>query len=601
MADETPVNRSLTLVTKTPLTIDSPDSTTIEVVAAATGAKGTRFNFRSDFTVDGSPPSIDPADPPSGYTMGEEQKYQVLPPTKIAIGGVPIRPYTIKMLVEASNVVSPDDVVLANFDIVLSASTEHITGLAPSIIVNKTKIQLTLTSQATTIDAGKTVVTSTYIADIAVNDPIPFQVLARILGPPGSQGKAQVLKVVTTEPDPPPTLPGYGATPEGLLRVGDEFDVFGPDRGRDFREEFTARKLYAKIRAIDNENLNNVHVAVLELNIIAEDTLTALNVLVRRNRELFALESLDSVFDATDGLIARQLEAGDADTIEVLLQPNGIPGTQAMIRGLFTSPPSAAPTLEPITDVVEFGSNGEPGFSAADGTIFLGIFAIDRRAGLVAAQAAGEFRILTGGILQVIADATSAVNLGNTIQKVFNLRIVVPTTLEYMRFVYVNSRNPNDVLPLEAGTDINGTITGDGTHDNPFILNVDKPEQLQVFAVPQQNSDVDLAWVQTGYAFNDNPVDVLYPVAPETWKRAFTRLQRVNILPHPAAPGTPSLRPPRGDEIVLMSGGTPVGDPGVDPGFSNLITLYARGQTVANQDDVKEATIYLIVADPSVL
>lgn len=595
MADETPVNRTLTTVTKGPVTIDSPDSTTIEVIAASVGAKGTRVNMRSSFTIDGSDPVVNPTDPASGYTMGEEQKYQVYPPTKIAVGGLPTRPYTIKMLVEASNVVSEEDVVLAEFSIILSPSTEHITGLAPSVIVNKTKTLLTLTSQATTLDAGKTVVTSTYIADIVVNDPIPFQVLTRVLGPPGSQGKGQMLKVTAEEPDPPPPLPGYGAPFEGLLKVGDEFNVFGPSRGRTFREEMTTRKLYAKVRAIDNENLNNVHVAVLELNIIAANTLTALSVLVRRNREIFVLEDLPTVAGAYE------LEAGDTDTVEVLLQPNGTPGTQALIRGLFTAPPTDPPELDAITDVVSFGENGAPSFAAADTSVFLGVFAIDRKAALLPAQAAGEFRALTGGLLQVIADATSAVNLGNTIQKVFKLNIVVPTTLTAMSFRYVNSRNPDAVLPLQAGTDINGTITGDGSYDNPFVLNVDKPEQLQIFAVPEQSSDTDLAWVQTGYAFNENPVDVLYPVAPETWKRAFTRLQRVNVLPHPAQPGTQGLRPPRGDELILMSGGTPVGDPGINPGFSNRIRLYARGQTVANQDDVREKTVFVIVADPSVL
>jgi hypothetical protein len=96
-------------------------------------------------------------------------------------------------------------------------------------------------------------------------------------------------------------------------------------------------------------------------------------------------------------------------------------------------------------------------------------------------------------------------------------------------------------------------------------------------------------------------VDILYPSTPEGWKRAFTRLQQANILPHPAAPGTPALRPPRGDELIVMSGGTPVGDPGVDVGYSNKIRLYARAQAVANQDNFKEADVYIRVADPSVL
>lgn len=595
MADPTPEVRTLTLVTKPTLTIDSPDTTTIEVIAAAIGAKGTRVNIKSSFEDDGSTPVILPIEPASGYTLGEVQKYQVVPPQPISVGGDPARPYTLKMRVEAENLLAPADQVQATFDIIFAPSSDHVTGLAPSVYINRTQTLLTLTSQSTAPDGPKTVVTTNYVATLVVNDPVPFQVVCRVLGPPASLGTGAIT-VVTG--DTPPALPSY-VTFDGVSKVDDTVNVFGPRSGGSFRNSSVTHVLHAKIRAVDQANLDNVFVAVLTLTIIASNVLTGLDVLVRRNKEIF------NILDLPADLRGRILEAGDKDTVEVLLRPRGQLGNQAYLRGLFEPRNDAVQTslnLAPITDVLTFSDTGQ--LNPGDPVGAIGIFGIDKKAPLIPAMPAAQFRALYSDQINIIADATSTLNIYNSFAANFigpGLCIAVPEDVTSVSLLYVNSRNPDDILPLQAGTDVNGTITGAGTLDDPFIVPVDKPEQLQVFAVAEQSRADTFAWVQTGYAFNENPIDVLYPSVPEGWSRGFTRTQKVNILPHPAAPGTPSLRPPRGDELILISGGTPVGDPGVDVGYSNKIRLYARAQGVANEFNVKEVTVFIRVADPSVL
>lgn len=44
-----------------------------------------------------------------------------------------------------------------------------------------------------------------------------------------------------------------------------------------------------------------------------------------------------------------------------------------------------------------------------------------------------------------------------------------------------------------------------------------------------------------------------------------------------------------------------MGDPGAEPGYSGLIRLHARAQSVANEDDVLEKEIFIKIVDPIVL
>ena len=581
---------------KAAVTVDSPDSTTVEIIAWPEGVKGTRINLRSAFTVDGSTP-VDPGPPGggSGYTIGEEIKYQVVSPQKISEGGVPVRPYVMKIFVRAENVIDPTgDFVEATWEINFPADINHVNGITPTAIINGKKQQIPVTTGPTeTIDGARTISTTTHVAELNVNDPFYFQVLARIEGPPGSVGQGLVHLVTSEEPAAPPTLPSYVAPFDGALDIGEELNVRGPEQGRTFRDDLATRKLYAKIRATDSNNTNLIHEAHLELDLVAGSTMTTFDVLVRRNNEIFNLFDLPIVSGAYE------LEAGDAEQVEVVLRPTGIPGTQTVIRGAFAGASDAAPTFLDVTSAVAFDENGQIFFLSAE--FVLGIFGVDKKASLIDLIPAKDFRSLYGGLVHVLVDGTSTVNLSNTIQHAFDLRIKVPENVTDITFTYLNSANPDDILPIQAGTDVNGTITGSGTAIDPFILPVDAPEQLQVFATPEQTDDVSLAWLQTGYAYRAAPVQLIYPFEPDTWDRAFTRLQRFNVLPNPTTPGQQGLRPPRGDELILASGGTPVGGLGVDPGYSTVICLYARAQSVVNEDNVVEKTIYVRIADPVVL
>lgn len=582
------------VVSKNDLVLSSPDSTTIEVVARATGTKGTRFNIQSNFTLDGSSPVL-PPEGGSGYTIGAPQNYQVIPPRKLAVGGVPTRPYSINILTKAVNVANPEDTFSAYIKLVIEDSIDHITGLVPIIFIQGQSRVFTPTAPIEEIiDGTKTIYRSTYVYQVLVPDPHYFELGVRLSGPPASLGVGEIHKKVTLEPEPPPVLPDYSAPVEGELEVGKVVNLYGPIQGFKIKAGNSSRHVFGALRVTDTNNTNLVHEAVIDFEVRSEDTLTDLSILVCRNRVPTPLDSLP----VSGG--AYLFEAGDNDNVEVVVQPLGVPGTQVFIRAAVVDGFSAPPVLSDITQAVSYSDEGT--FTVNDEMDIIGFFGVDRKASIIPVQFGKAFRTkYPGGLVQIVVDGVSTSGLGNYIQKNVMLQIAVPKILTGIKFVYSNSQNPTEYLEIKAGTDVNGTITGTGTYDLPFLIPVDAPEQFQAFAIAEQSSTDFLAWVQTGYAYNEDTVSLFYPPFPESWSRAFSGTDRVNVVPSPAAPGTPRLRPPRGDELIIATGGVPVGDPGAEPGYSGLIRLHARAQSVANEDDVLEKEIFIKIVDPIVL
>jgi hypothetical protein len=479
---------------------------------------------------------------------------------------------------------------------------DHISGVVPLTQIGTAQAAMQPFSAAVTtwVDT-KRIITTVYKATLAVADLQYFDLVAKVVGAATSKALGRTHVRVSYEPDPPPTLPDYGAPFDGASEVDDLFTLLDErPTGRGFRGLRTTRKLYAKVRSEDSEDPNNIHEAEVELTIIPTVTVTGLNVLVRNQQSVMRLEELPVV----DG--AYEIMVGDLETIGVMLQPTGTLGEQAILRGRYATYDADPPTLQPIQDVVTYNTDAAAAPFDVDDSASLGVFGIDRKADLLAPMMGIAFRRdYPTGLVQFIVDATSTDSLANTIQRSFKLRSVTPQTLTEIKFSYVNSRNPNDICLIRNnvsdGGDVNGVITGAGTFDDPYIIPVDMPEQFQAFAMAQQLFATSQAWVQTGYAFGTNPVDIIYPATPAAWKRAFDRSQRVGVVPHPVAPGTATLRPPTMAELMEASFGTPVGDPGTEVGYTGKIKLYARGQSLANELNVVEKTIVIRLADPTVL
>lgn len=601
-----PAGPSGILTTQQVADVKGPNSTTIEIVADILGSRGTQVNVRAAFTTNGSLPAISPSAVASGYVIGDSTviRFEVYPPKFL---GAIVRPYVIRCLVEAVNAVDPADKVAVRFDVTVPISTDTILGMKPEIAVDGvTSVPALTTGPTTTIDGAKTVVTTRYVTAIIIQDPQVIQILGLVLGPANSIGTARLhLPAPAFSPPDPnyPTLPAYGAPFSGDLIVGEEAPLLGLARTHVYRGANANRKVFIRTRAEDLDDATRIYVMEMELDLQSHKTLLALDVLVHFNNALFPIEDLPQV----SGIY--QLTALDYDTVEIVVRASGDAGTQVVVRSVREVDPAPAPSFVAIGSIVTYDTATGVQKYGSNPDYLSGVFGIDDRVqvvgdiDLVTKQAiairANTFRALApGAALNFRVDATSTVNVSNTIQRTFSIRAIAPLIVTDVQFFYNNSRNPDAYLPVQAGTDVNGTIIGAGTLVSPFFIPVDKPEEIQFFAVVSVNPN-QLALVQTGFAYEPTILNELYPAQPHDWSRAFKNGDRVGIHPHPVPPGEQHNRPLTGEQFIIASGSKMVSAGGDSKSKSTKLRALATG--VGNAANVIDLSIWVRVHDPAVV
>lgn len=598
-----PLNSLVTVVIP-PQSILGPDSTTVEVIASIEGTKGTQANVRSAFTVDGTNPTIAPGAPASGYSIGETVRYSVVAPRRIvAVGQLTNLRTSIKMIVEAVNAVRPANKITTTFQIDFPPVQDNITGLEPAFFKNGKRTVLPIDPSQTTTTVGgggQTIVTHFVEGEVIIQDPESLQVAVRILGSENAQGEARLHFL----PSPqgflpgPPTLPLLTAPTQGNLKVGDDLGLIGPLKGIELREDAASRTFYFAVRAIDDEDSMNVRELHGELILKSVPTVEKVDILVKVNDKVSLLEDLPTVM-GPEGTV-HQIGLRDQDTIEIVARPTGLAGSQFVARVEAVrdeTPFTPFPAMEAITF---YNTQGVQEY--LDARFMRGVFNIDSKVNVLGPLSGVQYRLIAPNkAVKFQVDATSTVNISNNLYREFRIQGTASAVVQGVEFYYVNSRNPDDILPIQAGVDVNGTITGSGTDSDPFIIDVDEPEQFVVYARPTFGGGGGLAFVQTGYAYDPNVVTELYPIAPETWNRAFGPDMNVLTLPHPVPPGAAPPRPLTGGEIIIASGSTIVGGGGLTPGVSKMIELKAVAIGVGASENAFTTVIYIHVKDPAVI
>jgi hypothetical protein len=586
-----------------PVSIPGPDPTTIKVTATATGLTGTVVNIRSTFTTDGTAPVINPSSAASGYTIGDTQHiYDVVPPRFIVAPGQStfIRE-SIRMAIAIENAATPQqDNLSATFQIDFPPAQPAITGWEPSVVIQGVRTKLTIDptlTQVVTV-SGATVTRNYVVQTVNVDDPDSIEVVAKLLGTTNSQGVADIVKRTAAQPASAPTLPSIPTSPDGTLIVGESLELLAATRGYVFRGAFSPRDFYVALRATDQGDQQNVQELFITLTVAPTTTLTALDVLIRRNATLTALEDLATV-SGTYGTI-NLISTVDNDTLEILLQPQGTPGTQVTLREVHQVDGTAFPNFPPnSTNITYDPTTGVQSFT--DKSNVIGIFNIDDKISILGPMTASSFRALSpGAALEFKADATSDVDLNNVILRTWRLQSISSPVLTGFTWYFRNSRT-NQLVLLTAGADPNhplNPITGTGTYLDPYVLRMGAPEQLEVFARPTISGG-NLAFLQTGYAYDPKLVTELFPGTPSQWGRAFSSADNVLVHPHPVPPGTDGNRPLTASQIILASGGTPIDGTGTNPGVSHKIDLKVVGTAANVADNVVTGEIWLVVKDPS--
>lgn len=590
------------------VTVTAPDYTTIEVIAAPIGSNNTQVNMRAGFSVDGSLPVASGAY--SGYQVGQIIQFEVYSPHRIATAGVPARPYTLRMVIEVQDVAAPANTILSYFSILFPSVPYGVTGVVPVVYLQGQAItasQDPAHPPVTTVILGVTKTITTYLMSISVPDPVNFQVVGNIFGPAFTANPDFVRFNLATSTTSQPADPSSGPTFQGDVPVNGNIPILPVQNGFAFRGGAASKTLYVALTAVDGNDNSNVMITRFQLTVTSAPTLASLANYVKVNGKITLVSALPTI-SGPFGPIST-FTAGDNDTVEVLIQPQGAPGTQAVLRELHLADGISFPSFPSFASITSYDpASGLQLYS--DNSYIAGVFNIDNYVAVVPAKSGLAFRELSGGgALAFQADAASTVNISNTVTTAFRIKAIAPIVINDIHFFYINSRNPTTILPIlgSGHIDVNNPspgITGLGTQLSPYVMQVDEPEQLIVYAIGTFPTGTGQAYFQTAYAYDTTTVDPttdLLPAAPADWKRGYGPNQGALTFPHPVPPGTTTPNVPlTGAQIILASGGTPIGGIGPFPGVSNPIQLYAKATGVGSAENVVIRSIWLIIRDSAV-
>lgn len=489
---------------------------------------------------------------------------------------------------------------------------------------------IAVTTRTQVAASGRIITTTKFVGRIDTDDLDAMQALMPIISTGNASGDVNIQKAIVFDA-PMPGLPGIGVGPIVNLRAGDVLGLEFPlssgikaiARGGEMRGNLPQRVFRAHVRAVDDENEANVHEALVEITFGQQPGIRQIDILVGVNGVFRPISELTDTTFA--GNPAKSFQALDKDQVELLAVVHGNPAGFAVIRSFNVPQGTPPPSVAPLKNITQFDARGQPQFS--DTSFIIGTFRNDKRVSLLpvpidptrsALLAQVSYGVVSGmyfrqtlsnnGALRLYADATNIRNLQNALDRTSTLIAEAPLVIQDITFRYLNSRNPDQILPIAAGSDVNGTITGAGTSGNPFIIPVDKPEQFEIFATPlfDSNFPTPFAYMQGNVSFDPNQMPPLLPPTDE--RLAFGKnldgtLMKFTVLPAPTSKGRDAPRPSTGGELITNTGNTnDGGQPSSNTnGISRVYLVRVRAEGVGNANNVVQKDLYFRIKDPAVV